>query len=147
MVTNDLYGQQISNNPDPVIIPVVQLKTMQYSLEQSDNKILIKDDTVTLQLVFDNKAYRFTYQTTDAILSGAIDTLGILFDLSIEACGKKFNYNFIGEYNLAQKKTEVKEVYQLQEIDSGIPIMITKKQKSDYLEKARNCITQFIELL
>lgn len=140
-------GQQVSNNPDPIILPIKQLEAIQYSLDQSENKILIKDDTITLQLVYDGKAYRFNYQTTEALISGSVDTSGIVYDLSVEACGKKFNYNFYAEYDRNMKKTELKEVYQLQEIDSGVPIMISRGQKSDYLEKARNYITQFVELL
>lgn len=147
IATNDLAGQQISNNPDPIILPIIQLEAMQYSLDQSENKILIKDDTVTLQLVYDGKAYRFNYQTNDALLSGSVDTSGIVYDLSIEACGKKFNYNFYVEYDRNLKKTELKEIYQLQEIVSGIPIMISKNQKLEYLNKARESIAEFIELL
>ena len=147
IVTNDLAGQQISNNPSPIILPIVQLEAMQYSLDQSDNKILIKDDTVIFQLVYDGKAYRFNYQTTEAMLTGSIDTSGIVYDLSIEACGKKFNYNFYVEYDRNLKKTELKEIYQLQEIDSGTPIMISKNQKQEYLNKARESIGEFIELL
>lgn len=147
IATNDLAGQQISNNPDPIILPVKQMEAMQFSLDQSDNKILIKDDTITLQLVYDSKAYRFNYQTTEALLSGSIDTSGIVYDLSIEACGKKFNYNFYVEYDRNLKKTKLKEIYQLQEIDSGTTIMITKNQKQEYLNKARESIVEFIELM
>ncbi len=148
IATNNLVGQQVSNNPDPIILPIIQLDAMRYSLDQSDNKILIKDDTITLQLVYDGKAYRFNYQTTDdALLSGSVDTSGIVYDLSIEACGKKFNYNFYVEYDRNLKKTELKEIYQLQEINSGTPIMISKNQKQVYLNKARESIAEFIELL